>query len=93
MLRQPPPARRLWAPLHPPLCGMGGSGWAATRQARGGGATIDEQMRRSRFTVDDLRSRLRRHGIDDMEAVESAWLERHGNVTFVLRRRAGPLQA
>ncbi len=49
------------------------------------GRPIEEAMRRSRFTVEELRSRLRRYGIDRMDAVESAWLERDGNVTFVLR--------
>lgn len=49
------------------------------------GRPIEQAMRRSRFTVDELRSRLRRYGIDRLEAVESAWLERDGNVTFVLR--------
>ncbi len=57
------------------------------------GRPIDEELRHSRFTVDELRSRLRRYGIDRLEAVESAWLERDGNVTFVLRLGAGPSQA
>jgi len=57
------------------------------------GRPIDEALRRSRYTVDELQSRLRRYGIDRMEAVESAWLERDGNVTFVLRLGARPSQA
>ncbi len=50
------------------------------------GRPIEAAMRRSRFTVEELESRLRRYGIDRLEAVESAWLERDGNVTFVLRQ-------
>jgi uncharacterized membrane protein YcaP (DUF421 family) len=57
------------------------------------GRPIDQELRHSRFTVDDLRARLRRYGIDRLEAVESAWLERDGNVTFVLRFGTRPSQA
>ncbi len=56
------------------------------------GRPLDEALLRSRFTVDELRARLRRYGVDRLEAVESAWLERDGNVTFVLRGGA-PAQA
>lgn len=57
------------------------------------GRPIDAALRRSRFTVDELQARLRRYGIDRLEAVESAWLERDGNITFVLRLGARPSQA
>ena len=40
--------------------------------------------------MDEIQSRLRRYGIDRLEWVESAWLERDGNVTFVLRSGAAP---
>lgn len=54
------------------------------------GRPLEAALRRSRFTVDELRSRLRRYGIDRLDAVESAWLERDGNVTVVLRGGARP---
>ena len=54
------------------------------------GRPVDEELRHSRFTLEELQSRLRRYGIDRLEAVESAWLERDGNVTFVLRPGARP---
>ncbi len=57
------------------------------------GRPIEEALRRSRFSLDELRARLRRYGIDRLEWVESAWLERDGNVTFVLRAGARPSQA
>ncbi len=57
------------------------------------GRPIEEALRRSRFSVEELRARLRRYGIDRLEAVESAWLERDGNVTFVLRAGVRPSQA
>jgi uncharacterized membrane protein YcaP (DUF421 family) len=54
------------------------------------GRPIEEALRRSRFSIDEIRSRLRRYGVDRLDAVESAWLERDGNVTFVLRAGARP---
>jgi len=54
------------------------------------GRPIVEALRRSRFSLDEIQSRLRRYGIDRLEWVESAWLERDGNVTFVLRSGAVP---
>lgn len=54
------------------------------------GRPIVEALKRSRFSLDDLQSRLRRYGIDRLECVESAWLEGDGNVTFILRSGAGP---
>jgi uncharacterized membrane protein YcaP (DUF421 family) len=57
------------------------------------GRPIEEALRRSRFSLDELHARLRRYGIDRLEAVESAWLECDGNVTFVLRAGARPSQA
>lgn len=57
------------------------------------GQPLHDALQRSRFTVDELQARLRRYGIDQLEAVESAWLERDGNVTFVLRGGARPAQA
>lgn len=52
------------------------------------GKVIEPALRRSRFTRDELVSRLRRYGIDRLDEVDSAWLERDGKVTFVVR--AGP---
>ncbi len=57
------------------------------------GRPIDEALRRSRFSVEDIVARLRRYGIDRLDAVESAWLEQDGNVTFVLRAGARPSRA
>jgi uncharacterized membrane protein YcaP (DUF421 family) len=54
------------------------------------GRPIEEALRRSRFTVEEIRSRLRRYGIDRLEWVDSAWLELDGNITFVLRAGARP---
>ncbi len=57
------------------------------------GRPVEENMRRQRFSRDELVSRLRRYGIDRLEEVESAWLERDGNVSFVLRGRERPGEA
>ncbi len=57
------------------------------------GRPLHDALRRSRFTLDELQSRLRRYGVERLEAVESAWLERDGNVTFVLRAGARPQRA
>lgn len=54
------------------------------------GQVIDRELRRARVSRDELVSRLRRHGLDRLEVVDSAYLERDGNITFVLRQRAEP---
>jgi uncharacterized membrane protein YcaP (DUF421 family) len=54
------------------------------------GRPVEEALRRSRFTLEEIRSRLRRYGIDRLELVDSAWLELDGNITFVLRAGAHP---
>lgn len=43
-------------------------------------------MRRSMLNEDELRTRLRRHGTEDFGAVERAYLEHNGEISFVLRK-------
>jgi uncharacterized membrane protein YcaP (DUF421 family) len=62
------------------------------RQLVDDGKPIDEALRRSRFTREELVSRLRKYGIDRLEDVQSAWLERDGHVTFVIRGALLPRQ-
>jgi uncharacterized membrane protein YcaP (DUF421 family) len=54
------------------------------------GRPVEEALRRSRLTVEEIRARLRRYGIDRLESVDSAWLESDGTITFVLRDGARP---
>lgn len=52
----------------------------------------DETLRRVRLTREDLLENLRTHGTDDLSRVRDAYLERNGNVTFVMRDKARPRQ-
>jgi uncharacterized membrane protein YcaP (DUF421 family) len=71
--------------------------WPATDRALSGstlqllrdGIPDEDALRRSRLTVEDLRSRLRKHGTDDLQRAAAAYLETNGQITFVLREGRG----
>lgn len=53
------------------------------------GELIKSGLQTARVSEDELCSRLRAYGTDDMSRVESAYMERDGKITFVFRGGAG----
>jgi uncharacterized membrane protein YcaP (DUF421 family) len=56
------------------------------RQLIKAGALQRQQMSAARISEDELRSRLREYGLESLEAVKDAYLERSGKLTFVFWR-------
>jgi uncharacterized membrane protein YcaP (DUF421 family) len=51
------------------------------------GALVEDQLRRAHISRDQLLARLRARGHESLDDVEAAYLERSGEVTFILRER------
>ena len=51
------------------------------------GRPLEDALRATRMGTDELKSRLRVHGTEDLGAVQKAYLEPDGKVTFVLKQR------
>jgi len=54
-----------------------------------GGALVPMALKTAKVTEDELLSRLRGYGTDDLSTVDSAYMERDGKITFVFRDRHG----
>lgn len=50
------------------------------------GETVDSGLKHAKISLEELLSRLRGAGTQDLSKVECAYLERDGKVTFVFRR-------
>lgn len=49
------------------------------------GKPVEENLRKTRLRISDVRERLREKGTDDLSRVREAWVERDGKITFLLR--------
>jgi uncharacterized membrane protein YcaP (DUF421 family) len=47
------------------------------------GRVLKHNLRKELLTVDDLKSKLRAHGVDDVSTVKSAYMEGDGEVTVI----------
>jgi len=76
-----------WVSFRSPLAGKVLKG--SPRLLVQDGRPLEEALRASRIGRDELKARLRLYGTEDLAAVERAYLETDGKVSFVLKHPAG----
>jgi uncharacterized membrane protein YcaP (DUF421 family) len=57
------------------------------------GRILRENLRRELLTVEDLRSELRKQGVEDIAQVKAAFMESDGSISVIRREGDGPPEA